>query len=232
MADPKNVEGMGRFGIPTLNLLGISVPVLRRLAREVGRDHDLAGKLWESGIHEAQILAPMVDEPARVTEGQMGRWARAMDSWAVCDGCCLNLFAETPFAHRKAYEWSKHKEEFVKRAGFALMAVLAVHDKEAPDARFRKFLPAIKRESADERNFVKKAVNWALRQIGKRNPRLNRAAIRTSREIRQIDSSSARWIAADALRELTSQAVQARLLRQRRPDRQVATATRSFRRRG
>ncbi len=211
MGNPRNVEGMARFGISATNTLGISVPALKKLARGIGRDHALARRLWDSGIHEARHLAALIDEPALVAERQMERWAKDFDSWDIVDGCCLNLFAETPYAHRKAVEWSRREEEYVKRAAFSLMAVLAVHDKQAADAKFLRFLPIIKREAVDERNFVKKAVNWALRQIGKRNLNLNRAAIRTAREIRQIDSRSARWIAADALRELTSDAVQRRL---------------------
>ena len=211
MGNPRNVEGMARFGISATNTLGISVPALKKLARGIGRDHALARRLWDSGIHEARHLAALIDEPARVADRQMERWAKDFDSWDIVDGCCLNLFAETPYAHRKAVKWSRREEEYVKRAAFSLMAVLAVHDKEAADAKFLRFLPIIKRESVDERNFVKKAVNWALRQIGKRNLNLDRAAIRTAREIRQIDSRSARWVAADALRELTSDAVQRRL---------------------
>jgi 3-methyladenine DNA glycosylase AlkD len=211
LADPKALAGMSRFGIRTHNALGISVPVLRRLAREIGRDHGLAQQLWNSGIHDARHLAALIDEPGKVTERQMERWVKDFDSWDVVDGCCSYLFDKTPYAYQKAVEWSRRGEEYVKRAAFSLMAVLAVHDKQAADARFVKFLPVIKREARDERNFVKKAVNWALRQIGKRNLKLNRAAIRAAREIRRIDSRSARWIAADALRELTGPAVQNRL---------------------
>jgi 3-methyladenine DNA glycosylase AlkD len=213
LADPKALAGMARFGIRTHNALGISVPVLRRLAREIGRYHDLAQELWASGLHEARILAALIDNPRRVTRAQMERWAKGFDSWDVCDACCANLFDKTPFAYRKATEWSRRSKEFVKRAGFALMAALAVHDKKAGDGKFLKFLPAIRRESRDERNFVKKAVNWALRQIGKRNLKLNRAAIKMAREIRKIDSRSARWIAEDAPRELTTQVVKERLHR-------------------
>jgi 3-methyladenine DNA glycosylase AlkD len=213
LADPRQLEGMARFGIRVDKAFGgIGVPVLRKLGREIGKDHRLAEDLWKTGIHEARHLAAMIDEPARVTEAQMERWAKQFDSWDVCDGCCLNLFDKTPFAHRKALEWSRRKDEFVKRAGFSLVAVLAVHDRKSGDEKFERFLPIIKRESTDERNFVKKAVNWALRQIGKRNLPLNRAAIETAEEIRKLDSRSARWIAADALRELKSEAVQQRLL--------------------
>jgi 3-methyladenine DNA glycosylase AlkD len=211
LANPKNVEGMARFGINPNNTLGISVPVLRDIAREAGKDHQLAQELWASGIHEARILACFVDKPELVTESQMESWVKNFDSWDVCDLCCSDLFDRTKFAHQKAVEWSGREEEFVKRAGFTLMAALAVHDKKASDADFLKFLPIIKRESTDERNFAKKAVNWALRNMGKRNLDLNKMAIKTAEEIQKIDSKSARWIAADALRELTGEAVQKRL---------------------
>lgn len=212
MANPEDRAGMARFGITVDRAFGgVSTPVLKKLARQIGKDHRLAQELWKSGYHEARHLAALIDEPAKVTEKQLERWARDFDSWDVVDGCCLNLLVETPYAHRKAVEWSRREEEYVKRAAFSLMAVLAVHDKHAPDAKFLKFLPIIKRESVDERNFVKKAVNWALRQVGKRNRRLNKAAIATAKQIRQIDSRSARWIAADALRELTGQSIQRRL---------------------
>jgi 3-methyladenine DNA glycosylase AlkD len=211
MADPKAVAGMARFGIPSRNALGISLPVLRKLAGEIGPNHPLAEELWESRLLEARVVASLVAVPEKVTERQMERWAADFDSWAITDCCALNLYDKTPYACRKAMQWSRREEEFVKRAGFALMAALAVHDKGASDGRFLRFLPAIKRQSNDERNLVKKAVNWALRQIGKRNLQLNRAAVKTAREIQRINSRSARWIAADALRELTGKAVQKRL---------------------
>jgi 3-methyladenine DNA glycosylase AlkD len=211
LADPANVAGMARYGINPENTLGVSIPRLRAMAKEIGRDHALALELWASGIHEARILAGLVDDPAMVAAAQLERWVGDFDSWDVCDGVCGNLFDRTPFAWEKAAAWSARSEEFVKRAGFVLMAALAVHDKKAPDERFRNFLPLIEREAADERNFVKKAVNWALRQIGKRNRALNRDAIAAAKRIRKIDSRSARWIAADALRELESGAVRERL---------------------
>jgi 3-methyladenine DNA glycosylase AlkD len=213
LSSPKAVEGMARYGIRPKNALGVSIPKLRQISREVGVDHKLAQKLWASGIHEARILASLIDDPAKVTESQMERWVKDFDSWDVCDLCCGNLLDKTEFAYRKAVEWSKRKEEFVKRAGFVLMVALAVRDKKAKDRDFEKFFPIIKRESGDDRNFVKKAVNWALRQIGKRNLSLNRKAIETAREIQKLDSKSARWIASDALRELTGEAVQKRLRR-------------------
>ncbi|MCX6995558.1 MAG: DNA alkylation repair protein [Kiritimatiellaeota bacterium] len=202
-ANPANVAGMARYGIRSKNMLGVSMPAMRQLARRIGRDHDLAQELWASGILEARILAGLMDQPARVTAGQMERWARAFDSWAVCDQVCSNLFDKTPLAWIKAVAWAGRRAEFVKRAGFVLMAALAVHDKQAADAAFRPFFRLMVREATDERNFVKKAVNWALRQVGKRNPALRRTAMQTARRIRQLDSRAARWIAADALRELS-----------------------------
>ena len=211
LSDPEAVKGMARFGINPENTYGVSLPSLRKIARETGKDHVLALKLWTSGIHEARLLASMVDEPEMVTEAQMESWVKDFDSWDVCDQCCSNLFDKSKLAYQKASEWSRREEEFVKRAGFVLMATLAVHDKKASDEDFLKFLPMIKRESTDNRNFVKKAVNWALRQVGKRNLGLNKMAIKAAGEIKQIESKSAGWIAADALRELTGEAVQKRL---------------------
>ncbi len=211
LSDPEAVKGMARFGINPENTYGVSIPNLRKIARETGKDHALAQQLWASGIHEARILASFIDQPETVTEAQMESWVKDFDSWDVCDQCCSNLFDKTKFAHGKASEWSKREEEFVKRAGFTLMAALAVHDKKAADQDFAKFLPIIKREADDSRNFVKKAVNWALRQIGKRNRNLNQMAVKTAEEIQQIDSKSARWIATDAIRELTGEAVQKKL---------------------
>lgn len=211
MSNPTAVEGMARFGINPRNTFGVSMPDLRRIAKEAGRDHALAQKLWQSGIHEAKIVACLVDDPKSVNEEQLERWVRDFDSWDVCDQCCSSLFDKTKFAYDKTVQWANQSEEFVKRAGFTLMAVLAVHDKKAADTDFLGFLPIIKDQSVDERNYVKKAVNWALRQIGKRNQNLNKAAIKAANEIRRIDSKSARWIASDALRELTSKAVQQKL---------------------
>lgn len=209
--NPADVAGMARFGIRADRAFGIRSTVLKKLAREIGRNHRLAEELWATGIHEARHLAAYIEEPAKVTEAQAERWLRDFDSWDTCDGCCLYLFAYLPFAWRKAFEWSRREREFEKRAAFSLVAVLSVHDKKAPNEKFLRFLPVIKRAATDERNFVKKAVNWALRQIGKQNPELNRAAIRTAKEIQKLDARAARWIAADALRELTSDAVQRRL---------------------
>jgi len=216
-ANLDNVNGMARFGIATYNTLGVPMPALRAMATEIGRDHMRARTLWESGIHEARILAGLIDDPRQVSPAQMEAWVAAFDSWDVCDQVCSNLFDKTPHAREKAVEWAGRNEEFVKRAGFVLMAELAVHDKKATDERFVQFLPEIVLGAVDDRNFVKKAVNWALRQIGKRNLSMNTRAIETARTIQQIDTPSARWIAADALRELTSEKVQVWVRKPGRP---------------
>jgi 3-methyladenine DNA glycosylase AlkD len=198
-----DIAGQRRFGIQTqTEQLGIRAPVLRALARQHRRQHTLAAELWATRIHDAMGLAVLIDDPREVTLRQMDQWIRVCDNWAATDACCAALFDRTPFAVERAHRWSRRREEFVKRGGFVLMAGMAVHRKELPDDVFLEFLPVIRREATDERNFVKKAVNWALRQIGKRNPRLRRAAIAEAERIRRIDSPSARWIASDALREL------------------------------
>lgn len=206
-ANPANVAGMARYGINPNGTLGVPVSELRRLARQAGRDHALAESLWQSGIHEARILATLVDDPALVTARQMDRWVRDLDSWDVCDQACQNLFRYTPMAFRKAAQWARAKPEFVRRAGFSMMAGLAVKASEATDEQFAEFLPLIAEAASNDRNMVKKAVNWALRNIGKRNSRLHKMAIAAAGEIRQQDSRSARWIAADALRELRTRFV-------------------------
>jgi 3-methyladenine DNA glycosylase AlkD len=213
LGDPAGRDGMARFGIRTERALGISMPNLRALAKRVGTDHRLAGQLWRSRIHEARLLASMVEDPAAVTLQQMEDWAAGFDSWDVVDVTCGGLFDRTPFAYAKAVAWSTRDEEFVKRAGFALMASLAVHDRRASDHAMARFLPLVERQAWDGRNFVKKAVNWALRQIGKRNPVLNERAIAAALRIQSQGTAPARWIAADALRELRSDAVQERLRR-------------------
>jgi 3-methyladenine DNA glycosylase AlkD len=211
MGDPARVEGMKRYRIDTSSAVGVSVTELRRIARGLGHDHELAAALWVSGVHEARILASLVDEPARVSEAQMDAWVADLDSWDVCDAVCGNLFDRTPFALDKAVEWSTREPEFERRAGFALMAWAAVHRKDLPDAAFASLLPLIRERSIDDRNYVKKAVSWALRQIGKRSAGLNTKAIGTGVQIERMDARSSRWIARDALRELRSDAVQARL---------------------
>jgi 3-methyladenine DNA glycosylase AlkD len=214
--NPRNVEGMARFGITSGKAFGVSAPFIRGLAKRIGRDHKLALGLWSTETLEARAVAALIGDPRKVTKSLMNSWVKDFDNWAVCDCACGILFDKTPFAYEMAKKWTKRKDEFVRRAGFVMMASLAVHDKEASDEEFLNFLPIIERGSTDERNFVKKAVNWALRQIGKRNLKLNAAAIRSGKEIRRLDSPSARWIAADALRELESAAVQKRLRKRKK----------------
>lgn len=210
-SNAKNIEGMARFGISTKNTLGVSMPFLRKLGKEIGKNHELAQELWDSNIHEARILAGLIADP-KLTEKQMDSWVKDFDSWDVCDQVCMNLFDKTKFAYKQAAKWAVREEEFVRRAGFALMAALAFHDKKATDSELAIFFPIIEKYSFDERNFVRKAVNWALRQIGKRNINLNRKAIACAQAISKKETKSSKWIANDALRELTSEAVQKRLV--------------------
>ena len=211
LGDPEAVEGMARYRIQSSTSFGVSVPQLRKLAREIGRNHSLAQNLWATGLHDARLLATMVDDPKQVTIRQMESWVQDFDSWDVVDGCCGNLFDKTPYAVEKAKEWCRREKEYEKRAGFVLMAELAVHDKRAKDQTFLDFLPLIVGGSSDSRNFVKKAVNWSLRQIGKRNLKLNGAAVSTALKIQKLESGAAKWVAADALRELKSPQVLKRL---------------------
>jgi 3-methyladenine DNA glycosylase AlkD len=190
---------------------GATAPELHRMARAIGRDHNMAGELWASGVHDARLLACLVDEPERVTRAQMERWARAFDSWDLVDTACRYLFLYTPHAWKICMAWTRYEPEFTKRAGFSQMAYLAIHDKQAADVEFQPLLRRIEEEASDARHFVKMAVNWALRQIGKRNRALNREAVRVARRIARQDSSAARWVAADAIRELTGTAVLRRL---------------------
>lgn len=213
LADPKVRAKMAYFGVHVPRAHGISAPALHKFARHIGKDQELAEQLWASGIHEAKILATLIGESEKITAAQMERWVSDFDSWDVVDAACCYLYAAAKPAWSKIYEWSSRLAEFEKRAAFSLAAYLSYKDKEAEDARFEKFLPIIEREAHDDRNFVKKAVNWALRNIGKRNLALNHSAIQAAERIRQQDSRTARWIAADALRELKSDAVQARLRR-------------------
>ena len=213
LANPQVRAKMAYFGVRVPRAHGIPQPVLHRLARRIGKNHKLAEQLWLSGIHEARILATLIGEAEKVTAGQMERWARKFDSWDVVDAACCYLYAGAAPAWWQVEAWSRRREEFVKRAGFSLVAYLSYKDKQASDARFERFLLVIEREARDERNFVRKAVNWALRNIGKRNLRLNRSAIHAAERIRRQDSRSARWIAADALSELRSEAVLRRLRR-------------------
>jgi 3-methyladenine DNA glycosylase AlkD len=202
---------MARYGIRTDHAVGVTVTQLRRLARGLRPDHELAAALWASGVHEACILASLVDDPALVTEEQMDAWVSALDSWDVCDAVCGNLVDRTPFALDKAVEWAGREPEFERRAGFATMASAAVHRRDLPDRGFAALLPTIRESSTDDRTYVRKAVSWALRQIGKRSPDLNAEAIGTAERIARIDARSSRWVARDVLRELRSEGVQARL---------------------
>ena len=207
----KNIAGMKRFGISGKNVLGgPSIPILRKMAKKIGKDHKLAAELWKSGIHEARILAGMIDDPKQLSEKQMDSWVKDFDSWDLVDQTCMNLFDKTSFAEKKIYEWVGNEKEFIRRSAFSMIAVMAVHSNHK-DNTFINYLSLIKKYSIDERNYVRKAVNWGLRQIGKRNKKLNRAAIKTAEQILCLNTKSSRWIANDALRELKSEAVQKRL---------------------
>ncbi|MDD5693618.1 MAG: DNA alkylation repair protein [Patescibacteria group bacterium] len=209
----KDLAGMARYGINVENAWCISVPKIRALGKKIGRDHELARKLWASKIHEARWLTSMVDEPDIMTEEDMENYVKDFNSWDICDGMCSNLFDRTRFAYKKAEEWAGRDEEYVKRAGFVIMAALAIHDKKASNGPFEKFLEICKRESTDERNFVRKAVNWALRQISKsRNINLYKKGLKTAYEIKEIDNKTAHWIANDAIRELESEKIKKRFI--------------------
>ncbi len=208
--DPTAAADMARYGIVGQDVFGVKMPVLRAVAKEVGHDHALAARLWAFPSRETRILAALIDDWRQVDEAQMEAWVADFDSWEVCDQVC-GLLARTPYAYAKAFAWSARPEEFVKRAGFVLMTYLAHQDKRTTDEALIAFLPIIEREADDSRNFVKKAVNWALRDIGKRNLALNAAAIATAERLAQHPSTPARWNARDALRELRSEPVQARL---------------------
>ena len=211
----QNRDGLSRNGITAKKVFGISVVDMHELARELGRSHALSKALWKSGWHEARMLAAMVGEPARVTPAEMDRWAKAFDNWAVCDTLTFVLWDRTPHAWPKVREWATRKEEFVKRASFAMLASLTVHDKAAPDERYLEGLVLVEREATDDRNFVKKAVNWALRSIGKRSPMLNKEAIAVAKRLAASENSASRWVGKDALRELNSESVQRRLAKKR-----------------
>jgi 3-methyladenine DNA glycosylase AlkD len=209
----RNIEGMARYGIRSAKAFGVNTPTIKSIARGIGKNHELALQLWKTEYLEARAIAFLIADPKLVTPQLMNRWVRDFDSWAVCDGTCGNLFRKTEFAYDKVFEWAGRKEEFVRRASFTMMAALAVHDKKRKDEDFLQFFPLIKRYSIDERNFVKKAVNWALRQTGKRSRYLNKEVLKLAREILQLDSPAARWIARDAIRELTNPKILNRLKR-------------------
>lgn len=210
-AKPENLPGMARYGINVSTALGLSMPTIRQYARQYKRNHELALALWDLNVHELRILAALVDDPKQLTPEQMEDWVKDFDSWDLCDQVCSSLFQKSPYAFPKIREWVQREEEFVKRAGFVLITAMTVHHKKAPDAIFLDFLPLIEEGAGDERNFVKKAVNWALRQIGKRNMRLHEAAIATGERLLEQDSKSARWIARDALRELENEKIISRI---------------------
>jgi 3-methyladenine DNA glycosylase AlkD len=215
LGDPKNVAGMARYGIAAEKAFGIAAPQLKELAKkikkETGDRHALALELWRTRIHEARAIAFLIDDPKLVTESQMEEWVADFDNWAICDSTCGTLFSYTEHAYAKAFEWSERDEEFIKRAGIAMIAWLAVHDKQGPDEKLAAFLPVLESKADDDRNFIKKAVNWALRSIGKRNLNLNGLAIECAERIRAQGTKSARWIASDALRELQNETTVARL---------------------
>ena len=211
LGDPQFLPDMEYFGINTEFAFGIRIPHLRKLAKTIGKNHKLALELWTSGYHEARILSSMIGDPKLLTKTQMNNWVKDFNSWDLCDQCCNNLFVYSRHAYDKSLEWHTKKKEFTKRAGFVLMAVMAVHKKDYADTIFEEFLPLIKREATDERNFVKKAVNWALRQIGKRNIRLKKMAIKAAEEIYKINSKSAKWIASNALSELMNEKTRIRM---------------------
>jgi 3-methyladenine DNA glycosylase AlkD len=206
-----NRDGMARYGIRSAKMFGVSVSALQQLARRLGRDHDLAEALWKSGWYEARMLTAFVDDPARVTPAEMNRRARDFDNWAICDTLCFHLFDRTPHAWRKVAEWSGRREEFVKRAAFALLAGLALHDTRTGDRPFLRALKLVERAAPDERNFVKKGVSWALRSVGHRNRTLHRAALGTARRLAASGQPAARWVGRDAARDLTRAAVRRRV---------------------
>jgi 3-methyladenine DNA glycosylase AlkD len=207
----RNRDGLARYGIVARKVIGVSVGELKQIGKQIGRDHDLALALWKTGWYDARMLVPFIDEPDKVTAAQMDRWAKDFDNWAVCDALCFHLFDRTPHTWKKIHDWSRRREEFVKRAAFALIAGVALHDKKAPDAPFLRALKLIEREAPDNRNFVKKGVSWGLRVLGRRNRALNRAAVEVSRRLVASPEPAAAWIGRDAFRELTSPMVQRRL---------------------
>lgn len=211
--NPVNIEGMKRYGIEVSTAFGVNAPTIRAIAKSIGRNHNLALQLWDCGVHEAKHIAALTADPKLTTKSLMNKWVRDFKSWDICDSTCSNLFRKTDFAVDKIFEWAERKDEFIRRAGFSLMAYVAVHHKKREDKEFLQFFPLLKKHSVDERNFVKKAVNWALRSIGKRSRYLNKEALELARDIKNIDSKSARWIANDAISELTDPKILGRLKR-------------------
>src|SRR5262249_44639320 len=212
----RNREGMARYAIPSDKAFGVPMRKMQDIAKRLGHSHELAAALWEAGWYETKILAAFVDEPERVTPAQMNRWCKDFNSWADCDTVCFHLFDRTPYAYRKVEQWARRRDEFVKRAAFALLACLALHDKQAEDETFLRYFPLIEAASADDRNFVKKGVSWALRLIGRRNTALNEAAVKLARQLTESPHQSARWIGRDAFRELTGATVKRHLAKRTR----------------
>jgi len=215
-ANPDNLKGMARYGMDISNRLGVSIPILRKLAKEIGKDHKLALELWKKGIDETKILASMIAAENKLTEEEAEKWVAGFNSWDVCDQVCMNLFKKMPFAEKKIKEWSKREEEFIRRAAFTLIACIAVYDKEKPDNEFIKFFPLIKEAATDERNYVKKAVSWALRNIGKRNKNLNKKVTKFARELECLQSKTAKWIARDTLRDTQRETVKNRWVKSKK----------------
>jgi 3-methyladenine DNA glycosylase AlkD len=201
----ENRTGMARYGIAG-DVAGVSLAAMKPIQKRYRRDHAFAAALWQTGLYEARILACSLDEPGKVTQSQMDAWAGEFDNWALCDGACLHLFVDTPFVESKIEKWAKDRREFVRRAAFSLIACYTVHRKEVPDDRFAGFLDLVERCATDERNGVKKAVNWALRQIGKRSKALHRPALALAKRLAASDDKTARWIGRDAVKELTDPA--------------------------
>lgn len=215
LATKKTLAGMARYAIPSDSAFGVAVGDIRKLAKHLGRNHELAAALWDTGWYEARMLACFLDDPALVAPAQMDRWCRDFDSWAICDTACFHLFDRTPHAFRKVLQWSGKQGEFVRRAAFALLASLALHDKKSPDEPFAQCLPLVERAAGDARNFVKKGVSWALRGVGRRSPALHAESVALARRLAESLEPAARWVGKDALRELTSAAVIKRLAARR-----------------
>lgn len=212
LSDPDVVEGRARFGINPKRSLGVSMPMLRAMAKRLGRDQKFAEGLWATGIHDARLLAAFTGEPQVITSATMDRWTQQFDTWDICDACCGSLFDKTRFAYAKPWQWAESEREFVRRAAFSMIAWLTVHDKRAGDEQFLEYLPLIRQYASDNRNFVKKAIDWALRNIGKRNEALREAALETAYEIRrEEDTPGGRWVSRVAIRELESDAVRLRV---------------------
>jgi 3-methyladenine DNA glycosylase AlkD len=232
MSTKRDRDNLARFGITATRPFGVSMANLKLLAKRLGHNHELAAALWETGRYEARMLATLIDDPALVTPAQMERWCRDFDNWGICDTACFVLFDRTPYAWAKVSEWSGRPEEFVKRAAFALIACLALHDKDAEDAPFIEALRLIEQGAGDERNFVKKGVSWAIRLVGRRNAALNAAAVAVARRLSESEDAAARWVGRGALKELTSAAVQGKLARRRgTPGTKAAAVRRSAARR-